>query len=485
MSGPRTLRARLLVTLVGLLAAACLIVGAVTEIALHSFLLDRLDSQLTAAGQRSQSASDRQRDRPGPRSGRDHPDAPGFLLTPGQAAGTLGALLSDRSVTQGAVLDASGRSTALPAGLDPVLAALPADGRPHTRTLAALGDYRLLAARTDGGDVLVTGLPLAGVRATLVRLAGLLAGVTVTALVGVALAGAGVLRLALRPLTRLAGTADRVLGLPLDRGEVALAVRVPPADADPGTEVGRVGHALNAMLGHVDAALRVRQDSETRVRRFVADASHELRTPLAVIRGYAELAGHPKGNAEADVRQAIAGIEAAAGRMGTVVDDLLLLARLDSGRPLAADPVDLSRLVVESVADAHAAGPGHRLRLSLPDQPIEVVGDDARLHQVLGNLLANARTHTPPGTAVAVGLARSGGDAVLTVTDDGPGIAEALLPVVFERFARGDSSRSRAAGSTGLGLAIVSAVVQAHHGTVQVASRPEYTAVTVRIPLRG
>ncbi|HVQ94221.1 MAG TPA: ATP-binding protein [Mycobacteriales bacterium] len=484
MRGLRSLRARLVFALVGLLAAACVIIGAGTEIALHAFLIERLDAQLAAAGQRSQTASehpDGGTGGGGAGAGRGHRDAPGFLLTPGQAAGTLGALVTNGSIGQGAVLDADGRSTALPAGLDAVLAALPLDGQPHTRALADLGDYRLLAAPASGG-VLVTGLPMAGVRATLVRLAGLLAVVSGAALVLAALGGAGILRLALRPLSRLAGTADRVVGLPLDRGEVALAVRVPPTDADPGTEVGRVGHALNSMLGHVDAALRARQDSESRVRQFVADASHELRTPLAVIRGYAELARHPQGDPEAGARRAIAGVEAAAGRMGTLVDDLLLLARLDSGRPLAADPVDLSRLVVDSVADAHAAGPGHRWRLSLPVEPIEVTGDELRLHQVLGNLLANARAHTPPGTTVTVGLATAGTDTLLTVTDDGPGIPAQLLPVVFERFARGDRSRSRAAGSTGLGLSIVAAVVQAHRGTVGVDSRPGHTAVTVRLP---
>ncbi|HEX6755714.1 MAG TPA: HAMP domain-containing sensor histidine kinase [Mycobacteriales bacterium] len=480
MRRPRSLRTRLVLALAGLLAAAALVVGLVTEVALHAFLIGQLDSQLAAAGQRSQSASGR--DGGGHGHGGDR-DAPGFLLAPGQAAGTLGAVVAGGTVTQGAVLDASGASRALPAGLDPVLAALPVDGGPHTRDLGGLGDYRLLAARTDSGGVLVTGLPLAGVRATLARLAGLFAVVTAVALVAVALVGAGIVRLALRPLTRVAATADRVAGLPLDRGDVALGVRVPPGDADPATEVGRVGHALNAMLGHVDAALRARQSSETRVRQFVADASHELRTPLAVIRGYAELARHPRGDGVTSARHAIAGVEAAAGRMATLVDDLLLLARLDSGRPLADDPLDLSRLLVDSVADAHAAGPRHRWRLSLPEDPIEVRGDEVRLHQVLGNLLANARVHTPPGTAVTVGLSRDGGDALLTVVDDGPGIPDRSLPSVFERFARGDDSRSRTAGGTGLGLAIVSAVVQAHAGSVGVDSRPGSTTFTVRLPL--
>ena len=171
--------------------------------------------------------------------------------------------------------------------------------------------------------------------------------------------------------------------------------------------------------------------------------------------------------------------------MATLVDDLLLLARLDSGRPLADDPLDLSRLVVDSVADAHAAGPGHRWRLSLPEDPIEVRGDEVRLHQVLGNLLANARVHTPPGTVVTVGLSRERQDALVTVADDGPGIPDRSLPSVFERFARGDDSRSRTAGGTGLGLAIVRHVASNHRGEVRVESREgEGSCFTLRLPAR-
>jgi two-component system OmpR family sensor kinase len=176
-------------------------------------------------------------------------------------------------------------------------------------------------------------------------------------------------------------------------------------------------------------------------------------------------------------------IEEEAMRMGLLVDDLLLLARLDSGRPLASEPVDLSRVVVDAVSDAHVAGADHHWRLDLPASPVTVTGDAARLHQVLANLLGNARTHTPPGTTVTTGLSTMDGHALLTVADDGPGIPESVLPTVFERFARGDNARSHAAGSTGLGLAIVSAVVGAHHGTVDVASRPGHTVFTVALPV--
>jgi two-component system, OmpR family, sensor kinase len=257
------------------------------------------------------------------------------------------------------------------------------------------------------------------------------------------------------------------------------------------------------MIGHVDAALAARQASETRVRQFVADASHELRTPLAAIRGYAELAqrGWLSGDADgvdelADVAYKLGRVESESARMATLVNDLLLLARLDVAasadsagpRPLDSAPVDLPRLVVDAISDAHAAGPEHHWRLELPEDSAEnaivVTGDEARLHHVIGNLLTNARIHTPAGTTVAVRLFADDTHAVLTVTDDGPGIPPDQLPVVFDRFARGDTSRSRAAGSTGLGLAIVAAVVHAHDGTVNATSHPGRTTFTVHLPLK-
>ncbi|MEV4202979.1 sensor histidine kinase, partial [Micromonospora globbae] len=279
-----------------------------------------------------------------------------------------------------------------------------------------------------------------------------------------------------------AATAGRVSELTLDRGEVALSERVPESDTDPRTEVGQVGGALNRMLGHVAAALAARQASETRVRQFVADASHELRTPLAAIRGYAEVARRGRDQVPPDVAHALRRVESESTRMTHLVDDLLLLARLDSGRPLVAEPVDLTALVVDALSDAHVAGPEHRWQLDLPDEPLTVTGDAARLHQVVANLLANARVHTPPGTTVTTTLRGEPDAAVLRVADDGPGVPPTLRAEIFERFTRGDSSRSRAHGSTGLGLSIVAAVVEAHHGTVTVDSHPGRTVFTVRLP---
>jgi two-component system OmpR family sensor kinase len=233
------------------------------------------------------------------------------------------------------------------------------------------------------------------------------------------------------------------------------------------------------LLGHVDQALKARHDSETRVRQFVADASHELRTPLAAIRGYAELTRRTTAELPPEVTHAMGRVESEAVRMTSLVEDLLLLARLDAGRPLESKDVDLSRLVLDVVGDARIAGPDHSWKLALPQDPVVVPGDVQRLHQVIGNLLSNARAHTPPGTTVTTGLSVHNGQVDLTVTDDGPGVPEGLE--VFERFARGDSSRSRAAGSTGLGLSIVSAVVGAHDGDVSVTSEPGHTTFTVSL----
>jgi two-component system OmpR family sensor kinase len=239
------------------------------------------------------------------------------------------------------------------------------------------------------------------------------------------------------------------------------------------------------MLGHVESALARRHASEARLRTFAADASHELRTPLAAIRGYAELARRHPGTLPPEVEHALRRVESESARMSALVEDLLLLARLDAGRPLESAPVDLTRLVIDAASDARVAGPGHRWQLELPDGPVMVLGDEQRLHQVLANLLSNARTHTPPGTTVTVALGSgpSGGAAELSVTDDGPGIPAELQPDLFERFVRGDSSRSRAAGSTGLGLAIVAAVVGAHQGTVAVASQPGHTRFVITLPM--
>jgi two-component system OmpR family sensor kinase len=308
--------------------------------------------------------------------------------------------------------------------------------------------------------------------------------VVLLAIVLAGMIGAYILRRALRPLRRVATVAANVAGMPLDRGDVHLAQRVPEEDTNPHTEVGQVGSALNSLLDSVASALVVRQASEQKVRTFVADASHELRTPLASIRGYAELTRRFGGELSPDVQHNIARIESESQRMTSLVEDLLLLARLDAQRELETEEVDLSRLLVDVVGDAHAAGADHDWHLDLPDEPVLVRGDDARLHQVFANLLTNARVHTPAGTAVTVELLPpAAGSVRVRVRDTGPGIPAELQPSLFERFVRGDTSRNRNTGSTGLGLSIVSAVVAAHHGTVTVESEPGSTVFTVTLPV--
>jgi two-component system OmpR family sensor kinase len=270
--------------------------------------------------------------------------------------------------------------------------------------------------------------------------------------------------------------------MPLHTGRVALAERVDPAYIDTRTEVGKVGAAFNEMLDHVDEALNMRHQSEQRVRQFVADASHELRTPLASIKGYAELSRREPNPVPESVTHAMGRIESEANRMSSLVDDLLLLARLDAGRPLEKAPVDMSALVINAVSDAYAASPGHAWDLDLPPEPVEVRGDAARLHQVVANLLANARTHTPDGTRVTTSVREEGTWIRVAVHDDGPGVPAALQPNVFERFARGDGARNRAGGSTGLGLSIVAAVSKAHGGRVVLDSKPGDTTFSVLLP---
>jgi two-component system OmpR family sensor kinase len=468
------LRTRLLVAVVALVAAVCAVIGVATTLAVSQWQVHRLDAQLDVAARGTMIAGgghrppDRDRD-----DGRlplePLPEGPGYVATHNESGAHVEKVF-DPSGTGWQQLSAAQVAT---------LHDVPPDGHPHAVEIPGLGDYRVLGIQAPDG-LYYAGLPLTEIDAARNWLIMLEIAVGLAAALLAGLIGAFVIRSNLRPLRRVAATAGRVAELPLDRGEVALSVRVPDEDTDPRTEVGQVGAALNRMLGHVAGALAARQASEMRVRHFLADASHELRTPLAAIRGYAELTRRVSTEVPPDVAHAMRRVESETGRMTTLVEDMLLLARLDSGRPLERDTVDLSRLVVDAVSDAHVAAPEHRWRLDLPPDSVTVTGDPARLHQVLANLLANAGTHTPPGTFVTVRLTAD--PVVVTVEDDGPGIPPELLPGVFDRFARGDTSRSRAAGSTGLGLAIVAAVVEAHDGTVEVTSEPGRTVFTVRLP---
>jgi two-component system OmpR family sensor kinase len=479
-----------------LLAAACIGIAGITEFSLYRYLIGELDSQLVQIAQRS-AVMESRLPTPTPTPAEETEDAnaadaavrsrpgPEFLDAPGQPIGMVAAVVSNGVPVKSGVLNRGGDRDPLSPRAAGQLAAAGGAQQPVSVNLEGLGRYRVIATNgSNPANRLVIGLDMAAVQQTLARVTLIFTVVTVLALVAAALAGVAIIRRALAPLSRVAAAAGAVADLPLDRGEVALPVRIAEADTNSTTEVGRLGLAVNRMLDHISAALSTRQDSESRVRQFVADASHELRTPLAAIRGYTELAQRQRAQVPADVAHAMARVESEAGRMTNLVEDLLLLARLDSGRPLERAPVDLSRLCADVISDAHAAGPNQHWTLDVPPEPVVVVGDDARLHQVVANLLANARVHTPPGTSVTLALHATTDTAVLRVFDNGPGIDQQLQSEVFERFARGDTSRSSSKGSTGLGLAIVAAVVRAHRGTIAMRSAPGSTTFAVNLPIR-
>ena len=483
--GRHTLGRQLVVRVTVLVALAALLITTATALAAQQLLMSQLDRQLDQVTARL----------------RDPAGAPvSGLLRPGQPIGTLLVLYDDDGAprTEGRLTErgASGRGgaavTDLPDAAVEQLRDVPTNGTKSSISLSGLGHYRVVGYRVVVGGTdpatLVVGVPLHEVDETIAQLVGLAALFSLFAIAGTVFASRSLVVRSLRPLNRVAATAQQVSQLKLDRGEVALAVRVPPEDANPASEVGQVGQAINHMLNNVEEALAARQASETKVRQFVADASHELRNPLAAIRGYAELTRRDREQLPTEAAYAMSRVESEADRMSHLVEDMLLLARLDSGPDLDLQPCDLSEVVINAVSDARAAGPDHVWQLNLPQYPVIAYGDRHRLQQVMANLLANARTHTPPGTYVHTEVSVSGPDAVVTVTDNGPGIPPEVSNRVFERFARGDESRRRtpgtdAGGSTGLGLAIVAAVVAAHHGNVAVSSQPGYTQFTVRLPL--
>jgi two-component system OmpR family sensor kinase len=486
----RTLRGRLIAGLMLLLVVASAVVGGVSYFATSRFLMNQLDDQLQASARLYAIACD-QHGGPQPHGGGSaaggppgnddgYFGGPGCGTFPGQEQDTLDASLHSGIVTSAAVIPND--RCHLTRAETTALASVPVDGKAHTVDVTPLGgDYRLTATQGPGGSVLVTGVPMASMQSTLHNLEVTELAVFAGVLLLAGVLGTGLVRTSLRPLRRVAATASRVTELPLADGPATLPERVP--DTNPNTEVGQVGMAFNRMLGHVESALSRRAASEARLRRFAADASHELRTPLAAIRGYAELARRHPGPVPGEVAHALSRVEAESERMSVLVDELLLLARLDAGRPLQAEPVDLTRLTIDATSDARAAGQEHRWVLDLPDEPVVLRGDEHSLHQVLANLLGNARAHTPPGTTVTVRLAHASGQrAELSVTDDGPGIPATLQPDLFGRFVRGNSPRSRASGGAGLGLAIVEAVVAAHQGTVRLASRPGLTRFTITLP---
>jgi two-component system OmpR family sensor kinase len=333
--------------------------------------------------------------------------------------------------------------------------------------------YRVLVAH-DGPDIAIVALPLTDVDNAVSRLVLVEGVATAAALTVLAIVAWWVLHLGVRPIKRMTAVASAIAS-----GD--LSPRVP--EADPRTEAGELGAALNQMLGRIEDAFDERARSEARLRQFIADASHELRTPVTTIRGYAELYRSGGLDAPGELAEAMRRAEQEAVRMSVLVNDLLQLARLDQGRPLERAPVDLATLASDAVRDASAVDPERRIACDAPGHTM-VLGDEDRLRQVLANLVANALVHTPEGTPVDVRVHASGSRAVVEVVDHGPGMAPEIASRVFERFYRADPSRSRHRGGSGLGLAIVEATVNAHRGTVLLRSTPgRGTTVRVELPL--
>ena len=445
-----SLRARLLlgVVLLSLLGLAAADIA--TYASLHSFLLQQVDQRLEAGH-----ASVEGR----PPGGRPHEPDDGRGGPPPQGIDWYGFRTLSGSGVHGRCLVRGCSQPRLPTTVHLAPHPNSRDERVAYFTAPSHNDgatYRVRASiePRNPGRILFVATSLSGVDSTLHRL--LLIELIATAAVLAALAALAlwVVRLGLRPLHQIELTADAITA-----GDLSRRVEHP----DPQTEVGRVGSALNTMLDQIEA-------SDRRLRRFVADASHELRTPLAAVRAYAELFERGASSRPEDLERSMSGITREAERMSLLVEDLLLLARLDEGRPLEREPVDLASVVREAVDAARVVEPDRPVELSM--EPAIVRGDEARLRQVLDNLLSNARAHTPAGTPVSVELHSGNGHAHLTVADHGPGMTEEQAARVFERFYRADSSRTRASGGAGLGLSIVAAVTESHGGTVEARQTP-------------
>jgi len=473
-----SLTSRLVLITVVLVAAVSLLLGLATTLVLRSYLTGQLDQKVNDSLDRAMAYYSRGAGGPPPGPTAD-PDGDDDVR--GQGVDTLTAVYLSGG-QHGEVLnpadDGLTRFKNLTTDQLGELRDVPTDGESHTVSVDGIGEYRVSAVGSPTSTMLVVGLPTKELDDTISRLVVWELALVLLATAAAGSAGVFVVRRQLRPLREVAATAHTVSELPLATGDIDLAERVPERLTDENTEVGQVGSALNTLLAHVESSLNARHESEQQVRQFVADASHELRTPLTTIAGYTELARR-RPDDPVTTRTALDKVEEESARMTSMVEDLLLLARLDSGRPLERHPVDLSRLLVETVSDARVVDPGHRWQLDLPEESIEVDGDVQRLHQVVTNLLTNARKYTPAGTTITVS-AQPGGFAV---HDDGPGFPPGLAEHAFERFARGDAARTRGdAGGAGLGLALVQAIVTAHGGSVSLRSCPGDTEVAVSLP---
>jgi two-component system OmpR family sensor kinase len=464
-----SLRTRLVLGLLVLAAVGLVVADVATYKSQESFLIDQTDQTLQNAHQLAGGPPDEQ----GGGGGRGLP---------------LGLYIAARSVKNGKLLwqHGPGAYPGAQAGSPPRLPstislAAPSPGEPDAvRYFTASaesggGRYRVRASiePDNPGELLIVATSLHDVDASLHRLFLIEVVVTLAVLAALVLLALWVVRVALRPLREIEQTAAAI-----GAGDLSQRVEY----TEPNTEIGRLGLALNAMLGQIESAFKAREASESRLRRFVADASHELRTPLAAVRAYAELFRRGAASRPDDLERAMGGIGRESERMSLLVEDLLLLARLDEGRPLEREPVDLEEVAGEAVETAKTVEPSRPIDLAA--EPAVVLGDRDRLRQVVDNLLANVRAHTPAGAPVHVRVSRNGTNAVLEVEDSGPGLSAEEVEQVFERFHRGDPSRTRASGGVGLGLSIVSAVAEAHGGTATARSKPgKGSTFVVSLPL--
>jgi len=477
-----SLRTRLLVGVLLLSALGFVVSDLVAQNAMQKFLLKQVDDQLISVADgallrvdRAGIQSDTDGDEGSSNSSAKATTAPQTplrsvpssvsitLLDPfGNYVGGVGGDLNAQKIT------------------DYVLGTLPANAaqygnRPFTLEVPG-ADFRVLARVLPSamGSVFVA-QSLSGVDQTAKRLRLIFVFIGLIALLLIAVASRLVIRIGLRPLADVEDVAEKI-------AEGDLSARLP--DAKPDTEVGRLVSSLNAMLSRIEESFAARTESESKLRRFVADASHELRTPLTAIRGFAELHRQGAVKGEAATSELVGRIENESIRMGSLVEDLLTLARLDQSRKLVNEPVNLNEVVIESVESARAAGPEHPISIDLPDEAF-VLGDADKIYQVVANLLANARVHTPAGTPISVRVKSDDEGTTISIADSGPGLSQADQDRIFERFYRADPSRNRAKEEgSGLGLSIVDAVMQAHGGRVGVTSKiGEGATFTVFFPL--
>jgi two-component system OmpR family sensor kinase len=465
-----SLRVRLALAIVLLVGCGLLISDVVTYRYLRGFLMDRLDQQLASAASQKDLLF----------GGHRGPDDQQTYFGP---EGSWAQVVTGQGVVLAAAKVIGSRQFDIPTvpvqlAVDAMQSSLGTSRFDTESSTNGFGPYRVLVTTfvTGPGSVAVleVGIPLSDVRTTLDRLLAI--ELIVSALIMLAAGGGAwyLVRIGLRPLDDIAETAGAIAA-----GDLSQRVEV---ESDR-TEVGRLGVALNSMLGQIEAAFDERRRSEERLRRFLADASHELRTPLTSIRGYSELFRLGAADRPEDLEKAMRRIEQEAARMGILVDDMLLLARLEEGRPLDLQPVELEHLVTDAVDDARAVEPDRPIELVVGDDPL-VLADEGRLRQVVGNLLGNVRVHTPAGAPARVTLGSEHGHAVITVSDSGPGIDAESMARVFERFYRADPSRTRASGGAGLGLAIAASIVAAHSGHITVSSPPDGGAMfRIELPL--